>query len=153
MLAQSVRCARCAIASSCARTVHQSNSHLDTLEVRRVTNGNGYNEDTKTFGDTGGTLVAWEIWRPEFVHPCIQITRILSRTCRPPVGPTQPPICWVPRVNRPGHEETHSVHVLMVHRATEAPSAHVSVLLGSSLIACSIAETAGICRGASCQLG
>jgi hypothetical protein len=142
--------------SSCARTVQQPNSHLDILEVRRVTKGKGHTEETKTFEDTVRTLVAWEIWRPEFVHPCIQ-TSILSRTCRPAMGPTQPPICWVTGVNRPGREDTHSVHVPVVHRATEALSANVSVLQGSSLIAaphaCSIAKKAGICRDTWWQLG
>lgn len=156
MLTQSVRCARCAIPSSCARTVQESNSHLDILEARRVTEGKGYTEDTMTFRDTAGTLVAWEIWRPEFVHPCIQII-ILSRTRRPAVGPTQALNWWVPGVNRPGREDTHSVYVPMEHRATEAPSAHVSVLHGLCLIAaphaCSIAEKAGICRDTSWQLG
>jgi hypothetical protein len=127
VLAQSVRCARCAIPSSCARTVQQCNSHLDILQFRRVTKSKGYIEETTTFRDTVGTSVSWQIWHPEYK---LFFYREHANQVGP--GPTQPPICWVPGENRPGREDTHSVHVPMVHRATEAPSAHVSVLQSSS---------------------
>jgi hypothetical protein len=35
-------------------------------------------------------------------------SRIFSMSSRPTLGPTQPPIRWVPGLKRPGHEADHS---------------------------------------------
>jgi len=93
---QSARCSRCAIPSSSARTVRQSNSHVDILEVRRVTKGKGYAEETKTFGDTVEYLAP---------GPCAPLhTNYFIENMQTS--------CWVRGVSRQGREDTHSVHVL-----------------------------------------